>query len=45
MYSMWLNRSQEHILDIAVLDGTVSEKLKVARRFKENFDILENMKK
>jgi hypothetical protein len=28
-----------------IFNGTVRDKLKVAERFKENFDILENMKK
>ena len=28
-----------------ILNGTVSDKLKVAQKFKENVDILENMKK
>ena len=28
-----------------IYNGTVAEKLKIAHRFKENYDLLENMKK
>ena len=28
-----------------LFNGTVADKIKIARRFKENFDILENLKK
>lgn len=39
------DKSLENCKYDKIFNGTVSEKLKVARRFKENFDILENMKK
>ena len=42
-----LNRKKvvEEIKYEKIFNGTVSDKLKVAQKFKENFDILENMKK
>ena len=39
------DKSLENCKYDKIFNGTVSDKLKVARRFKENFDILENMKK
>ena len=39
------NKVQKSVKYEKILHGTVMEKLEVAKRFKENFDILENMKK
>ena len=38
-------RSMENIKYENIFNGTVEEKLKIAKVFKENFDKLENMKK
>jgi hypothetical protein len=39
------NRKLEDIKYAKLFNGTVNEKVKIAQRFKENFKILENMKK
>ena len=39
------NKMEEDIKYEKIFNGTVIEKLKVAKKFKENFDILEKMKK
>ena len=41
-----LNRKEEEETKYEkIFNGIVSEKLKVAQKFQENFDLLENMKK
>ena len=40
------DRNEEEIINYEkIFKGSVKEKLKVARRFKENFQIMENIKK
>ena len=39
------NKLEKNVNYEKIFDGTVHEKLKVAKRFRENFDLLENMKK
>ena len=39
------NKKDEEVKCEKLYNGTVGEKLRIARKFKENFDILENIKK
>ena len=39
------NNLKENVEYKTISNGTANEKLEVAKKFKENFDILENMKK
>ena len=40
-----MNIEKEEVNYKKIFNGTVAEKLKIAKRFKENYDLLENMKK
>ena len=40
-----INGKDEEVKYEKIFNGTVTEKIKIARKFKENFDLLENMKK
>ena len=39
------NKLEKNVNYEKIFNGTVHEKIKVAKRFRENFDLLENMKK
>ena len=39
------NKEIEEVNYERIFNGTVAEKLKIAHRFKENYDLLENLKK